>query len=267
VIAEAYVTHWASGAPWPTRTQVEQDLLLSRLVCEIANHPYLGEELIFRGGTCLHKLHLSQARRYSEDLDYVRSSSGGIADFTRAVTDLGAALGFTVRTKISANPKVYLVADSADGLRMRIKIEVNTRERSPIDPAVHLPFEVSSPWWSGVAQVRTFSTRELMATKIRALFERDKGRDLFDLWLALTEIGLTGEDLLAVFAPYHSPSITAGAAVANLRRKLTTTTFREDLDPFVAALPPGYDIDSAAEFVIAEVLSKIPAPPAPEQRG
>jgi hypothetical protein len=258
VIPEAYVTQWATGAPWPTRTQVEQDLLLSRLICEIANHPYLGEELVFRGGTCFHKLHMSPARRYSEDLDYVRSRPGGIAEFTQAASAIGESLGFAVRTRISANPKVYLLADSAEGLRLRIKIEVNTRERSPVDPIAHVPYQVSSPWWSGTAAVRTFSARELVATKIRALYERDKGRDLFDMWLALTELGLSGDDLLAAFGPYHSPSITASAAVANLRRKLTSATFREDLDPFVTTQPAGYNIDAAAETVIAEVLSKIP---------
>ncbi len=55
--------------------QVEQDLLLSRLIIEVANHPYLGGELVFRGGTCLHKLHLDTPRRYSEDLDYVRTTA------------------------------------------------------------------------------------------------------------------------------------------------------------------------------------------------
>lgn len=64
VIPAAAVTAWSVGAPWSTRTQVEQDLLFSRLICEIANHPYLGEELIFRGGTCFHKLRIHPARRY-----------------------------------------------------------------------------------------------------------------------------------------------------------------------------------------------------------
>ena len=83
MIPAAAITHWSTGAPWSTRTQVEQDLLLSRLICEIANHPYLGEELVFRGGTCFHKLHIHPARRYSEDLDYVRSTAGGIKEYQR----------------------------------------------------------------------------------------------------------------------------------------------------------------------------------------
>ena len=86
------VTAWSISAPWPSRGQVEQDLLLSRLIIEIANHPYLGGELVFRGGTCLHKLQLRTARRYSEDLDYVRTTAGGIKDLTVALGELGADL-------------------------------------------------------------------------------------------------------------------------------------------------------------------------------
>lgn len=62
------VVAWAVQRPWPTPEQVEQDLLLSRAICAIADHPYLGEELAFRGGTAFHKLHLAQPLRYSEDL-------------------------------------------------------------------------------------------------------------------------------------------------------------------------------------------------------
>lgn len=259
MIPAAAITHWSTGAPWPTRTQVEQDLLLSRLICEIAD-PYLGEELVFRGGTCFHKLHIHPARRYSEDLDYVRSTAGGIKELTGAMTELGMGLGFEVKTRIGANPKAYLVTGSDEGLRIRIKVEVNTRERSPVDPVQLVPYEVSSPWWSGQAQVRTFSTRELVATKIRALYERKKSRDLFDLWLALTELGLTGEDLIAVFEPYHPASFTAKSAVANLREKLSDEEFRHDLDPFVVGMPTGYDLDSAAELIITEVLAKFTKP-------
>ncbi len=69
MIPKAHITHWAAGAPWPSELQVEQDLILSRLIIEISNHDLLGAELAFRGGTCLHKLHLPTALRYSEDLD------------------------------------------------------------------------------------------------------------------------------------------------------------------------------------------------------
>ena len=80
MIPAAHITHWAAGAPWPTRQQIEQDLILSRLIIEFACPPLLGEALAFRGGTCLHKLHLPTALRYSEDLDYVRTTAGPVGD-------------------------------------------------------------------------------------------------------------------------------------------------------------------------------------------
>lgn len=58
MIPAAVITEWSHRAAWPAVEQVEQDLLLSRLIVEIANDDYLGGELVFRGGTCMHKLHL-----------------------------------------------------------------------------------------------------------------------------------------------------------------------------------------------------------------
>jgi predicted nucleotidyltransferase component of viral defense system len=74
VIPQAALNAWSQQVPWPSPVDVEQDLVLSRLIVDIANHPVLGSELAFRGGTSLQKLHLSRPLRYSNDLDYVRTS-------------------------------------------------------------------------------------------------------------------------------------------------------------------------------------------------
>jgi predicted nucleotidyltransferase component of viral defense system len=123
VIPAAQITHWAAGAPWPTRQQIEQDLILSRLVIEIANHPLLGNELAFRGGTCLHKLHLPTALRYSEDLDYVRTTSGPIGDIVDAIRELTAEVGLTERSrKLKHGMATYVCrTDAEDGGTIRIK--------------------------------------------------------------------------------------------------------------------------------------------------
>jgi predicted nucleotidyltransferase component of viral defense system len=257
VIPAPAVTAWSLTAPWPTRAQVEQDLLLSRLIIEVANHPYLGGELVFRGGTCLHKLHLDAPRRYSEDLDYVRTTAGGIKDLTAALTGLGRDLGFAVDTRISANPRVYLRADAGDGGRLRVKVEVNTHERSPARPLLAMPFAVASSWWSGTALVRTFTTPELAATKIRALYQRKKGRDLFDLWLALTDLRLDPDDILTAFTPYRPVGLTAKNAAANLRAKLDDAEFCTDLDLLVNTWPDGYDVAQAVDLVIDRLHSRL----------
>ena len=149
------------------------------------------------------------------------------------------------------------ISEEDPNLSLRIKIEVNTRETSPAEPVVTRQFRVISSWFAGTASVLTFTDAEMMSTKIRALYQRKKGRDLFDLWLGLTQLGLTGEQLLAVFGPYRPSGLTADLAIANLKEKLNDDAFRSDLTPLIGELPTVYDIDGAAELVIAEVLAKL----------
>ena len=139
---------------------------------------------------------------------------------------------------------------------MRIKIEVNTRERSPAEPVELVAYSVDPPWWFGSAEVRTFTSRELVATKIRALYQR-KGRDLFDLWLALTELSITGDEILEVFGPYRPDKLTAGLAEQNLRAKIADDEFRSDLDAYLTEPPEAYNVEDAAELVITNVLRKL----------
>lgn len=118
----------------------------------IASDDYLGNELAFRGGTALHKLHLDHPYRYSEDLDYVRTTAGGIGPLTHALTRLGADLGFKVNTRVGVHPKVYWRTTAESGLPLRIKIEVNTYERSPVLPNVFYSHQFDSSWWSGESE-------------------------------------------------------------------------------------------------------------------
>lgn len=254
------VTAWGVGHPWPTREQVEQDLLLSRAICAIAADPYLGEELVFRGGTALHKLLLTEPLRYSEDLDYVRTTASGIGPVTQALTRLGESLGFDVRTRVREHPKVLWRTAATTGAPLRLKVEVNTHERSPALPLVRRPHTVASTWWSGEADVLTFQPPELVATKIRALYQRSKGRDLFDLWLALTRLALDPEEILAAFGPYRPPGLTSATAIANLTAKLADRTFRTDIEPLVRRPPEGYAVDVAAAYVVDRLLSRLDHP-------
>jgi predicted nucleotidyltransferase component of viral defense system len=251
VIPQPAINAWSRKFSWPTLDQVEQDLLLARLIVEIANDDYLGGEFVFRGGTCLHKMHLDRPLRYSEDLDYVRATSGGIGQLTRAVTELGVRLDMKVSTRVGRHPKMFLKAPFESGAgTMRIKVEVNTYERLPARPLARAAFAVTSSWFAGSAEVQTFSPEELMATKLRALYQRSKGRDLFDLWLALTDMRLAPADILECFVPYRPERYSQALAEANLRAKVADPEFRNDLIPLVTRWPENYTIDVAAELVI-----------------
>jgi hypothetical protein len=258
VIPTAYVTDWERRAPWPTREQIEQDLLLSRLIIEIANDEHLRDELVFRGGTCLHKLYLPTALRYSEDLDYVRTTAGGIGPIIDAVRRIGESLGMRVDTRVTTHPKIRLRAPFETGAgTMSIKIEINTFERSSSRPLHRVPFPIDSPWFTATAEVLTFDVAELVATKIRALYQRSKGRDLFDLWLALVQLGVPPGDIVEAFAPYRPDGYTSTLGEQNLRRKVGSSAFRADLDQLVNRWPDDYDISTAAEFVIEQLIARI----------
>ena len=251
MIPEAAITAHAREVPWPTMEQVEQDLLLSRLIVAIANDDYLANELVFRGGTCLHKLHAPTPWRYSEDLDYVRISGGGIGGVMRSVTEIGKGLGMSVTTRLSEHPKLYLNAphETSSG-QMRIKVEINTYERSPARSLVRLPYSVRSSWFSGDADVLTFTLEELVATKIRALFQRSKGRDLFDLWLAHVRLGVPASAIASTFEPYRPDGYTRRRAEQNMREKIQRPAFRDDLRPLLTDWPHDYVIEDAADLVI-----------------
>ena len=146
MIPRPNITEWSRVAPWLTSEQVEQDLLLSRLIVEIANDPYLGPELEFRGGTCLHKLRISPPLRYSEDLDYVRRSEGGIGQLVTALRRIGENLGMKVTYEITKYPRVRFSAPFESGQgTVKIKIEVNTFERSQRCPPNSFPSLSSAP--------------------------------------------------------------------------------------------------------------------------
>ena len=170
MITRSDVLHWRSRVPWINADAVEQDLVLSRLIVEIARHPLLGKELVFRGGTCFHKLWLDRPWRYSEDLDYVRRSAGGVGEVLDAIREVADTVGFDrTRTEIGRHPKARLQTTFLSGEKMQVKVEMNTFERSPARPTTTRSFVVDSPWFSGSADIPTFAVEELIATKIRAL--------------------------------------------------------------------------------------------------
>lgn len=271
LIPEAYITSWRQQAPWPDDTQVEQDLVLSRLIVEIADHDLLGDELAFRGGTCLHKLRLPAPARYSEDLDYVRRTGTRIGPFLDALTEISESVGMRrVGTDTSGSiVNAKYEADPTLGAgRIRVKIEINIAETDSFLERTAVPFGVDSLWWSGSAEINTFMTEELLGTKLRALYQRSKGRDLFDLWLALTQLPLDTGQILEAFRHYIGESeFTFPQLARNLEAKLKDREFRGDLDQLVQSPPSGYDPDQAADLIMSKLgIGLRNAPPGEQLR-
>ncbi len=192
MIPRAYITEWTQYAPWKSNEQVEQDLVICRALVEIFSDEFLSNELVFRGGTALHKLYLNPQSRYSEDIDLVQVNKGAIEpvlDRIRALLDpLFESKAKYKKTLISNKLTYRFQSEFPPVQTMKLKIEINCREHFTELGYVKVPFEFNSKWYKGSCLINTYHLEELMGTKLRALYQRTKGRDLYDQYQALTKV-------------------------------------------------------------------------------
>ena len=179
MISANYITEWAAEHPWCASEQVEQDLLIARALVAIFSDPFLKERLAFRGGTALHKLYFSPQARYSEDIDLVQIAP---APFGPIFDHLKRALDFLPnmkRVQKTFNNSLRFKAESSIPpiVPIKIKVETNCKEHFTELGHVELPFAVENGWFAGACQITTFHLEELLGTKLRALYQRKKGRD------------------------------------------------------------------------------------------
>ena len=252
MIPNRAIAAWRGRKPWRTDAQVAQDLLLSAVAIEIAKHPVTGRALLWRGGTCLHQLHLQEPGRYSEDLDYVLLA--GTADYRQlddAFAEIAGTVGAApVRPEKGAERYKIHFADAFAGGRIEIKIEINTRDAAPRFDPITLDLTVEVPaWYVGSAAVPTYCAAELVGTKFRAIAEREKGRDLWDLDLARTRLRIGDDDLADAAAHYLAHRrISPAEFRQRLGAHLASHAFVTDVVPLLAA-PDGYDPISVGQRV------------------
>lgn len=265
MLPQAYLTEWSAGAPWPDPVQVEQDLILSRLLIEIANDELLGKGLAFRGGTCLQKLYLPSPVRYSEDLDYVRTDHepqlGEIFDAFRSIAaDIGLSehrRKFPDRDSDMATIWFDAEPTAGPGL-IRIKIESNVAETKPCSPFVVRRYGIDSRWWSGEAGILTCQLDDLLGTKLRALYQRRKGRDLFDLWIALTRLEPDDAQIAAALTHHMKDTVfTYPLLRRNLQEKLADPIFNDDIAGLLVEVPEDYDVPGAARLVLQRLGARL----------
>ncbi|MGY6520250.1 MAG: nucleotidyl transferase AbiEii/AbiGii toxin family protein [Mongoliitalea sp.] len=178
MIPQSYITAWRKQAPWQENYQVEQDLIIQRALIALFNDEFIKGRLAFRGGTALHKLYLAPAVRYSEDIDLVQIKAEPFGAIIDRVREQLSFLGKPrIKQKEHNNTIVYSI-QSEDDIPIKLKIEVNTREHFSVYGLVDIPVKLDSEWDKGEALVPTYQLDELLATKLRALYQRKKGRDL-----------------------------------------------------------------------------------------
>lgn len=259
------IVAWGNVVPWAEQRQVEQDLIISRAIIDLFSEPFLREQLRFRGGTALNKLHFPAPIRYSEDIDLVRTATGPIKPIIDRIRErLEPWLGPASFDRSTIAPKLKFrvpAEDPAAAALIRLKLEINTSETEAFDTPQTLPFRVDNPWFAGEASVPTFSRAEMLATKLRALLQRDKGRDLFDLSHALDVFDdLDKNRVIECFRQYLGKAQTPISRAQSEQRmfaKLNSPGFLTDLRPLLAAEHAAQLTDDSIRQAFAKVFSRL----------
>lgn len=266
MIPRDYITAWRAKVPWVEDSQVEQDLIISRTLVEIYSDRELASNLAFRGGTALHKLHFRPPARYSEDIDLVQVRAGAIGPALTALhKKLDPWLGEPQRNQSEGRVTLNyrLLSEDAPPLRLRLKVEINSREHFTVFGYKNVSFTVDSRWFRGSAKIVTYELEELLATKLRALYQRRKGRDLFDLAIALENTKVDPERIVKAFSEYmhhEGHKVTRAQFERSLAAKFRNAQFVADIGPLLAA-SYRYDRDKAAEVVLNRLVALLPGQP------
>jgi predicted nucleotidyltransferase component of viral defense system len=254
VITRQDILAHQTEVPWPLIYQVEQDLLLCQAMVALFNDPFLKSQIAMRGGTVLHKVHLPPASRYSEDIDLVAIGDRPEEHIRAAIKRvLQPVLGTHKRwgweslklaVRNAAKPSrilrvVYERPSVAEpGRTLSVVIEANVTERQPYLPVVAMPFSVPFRGKMLATHVNSFDIHEMLGTKLRALFQRRRGRDLFDLYWAFSTAGgaLLPEHVIDAFQHYmtlEGSTVPRNEFLVQLDIRLADRGFCSDMGPLL----------------------------------
>lgn len=262
MISKPYIAKWKDHAPWNSFEQIEQDLVISRVLVELFSDDFLREHLAFRGGTALHKLYLNPAPRYSEDIDLVQIKPGGIGPIMKRIKEVITFFEEDRNTKIGGHgAKVfYRFTSEYEGIRLRLKLEINGKEHINVLDWVEFPFSMENDWFTGSAKIKTYSINELLGTKLRALYQRSKGRDLFDLDYSRLNMALDFDQIIHCFNEYMKFSgntiPTQKQFLMNIEEKEKDNDFLTDMDGLIRS-GIEYNQEEAFEWLKEQLLTKL----------
>jgi len=217
----------------------------------------------FRGGTAINKLLFAKPLRYSEDIDLVQTEPEPIRGIIDGARDALSWLGKLKYDQAAHSTHlVFKFTPEAGGGPLKLKVEINTREHKNFLGLKPYPFEVKNDWYAGKTELVSFQPEELFGTKLRALLQRHKNRDLFDLNEALIHLGLDRDKVIACFDHYlkqEGHQISRANAEERMLKKLNQS-LTEDIAPLLPAGVKFSADNSIAAFnrVWGELITRIP---------
>ncbi|WP_068856799.1 nucleotidyl transferase AbiEii/AbiGii toxin family protein [Leyella lascolaii] len=263
MIYERAIREWNETVPWKSPQMVEQDLVICRALVSIFSDEFLRANLAFRGGTALHKLYLSPQPRYSEDIDLVQINPGPIKPIMFRLGEVLDCLPNRSTAQKRHSNKMYFKFESEvlPVEQIRLKIEINCFEHFNVMGLNHVTFKMRNSWFSGETEIATYHLEELIGTKMRALYQRKKGRDLFDISCALAQGDLNIEKVLECYRRYMEFVVERAPSykefVLNMNGKMNDSEFITDVAPLLRP-EIHFDPTEAYRSVYDNLIDRLP---------
>ena len=179
---------------------VEKDYVLGWMLAGIYAHEELAESWIFKGGTCLKKCFF-ETYRFSEDLDFTLRNEAHIDEtfLKRVFAEVGTWVydetGIEIPAKqqefdVYRNPRGNLSCQGKISYKgpvsptrplPRVKLDLTADERVVLSPETIEIFHPYSDAPEEGIEVLAYDYIEAFAEKFRALAERTRPRDLYDV--------------------------------------------------------------------------------------
>lgn len=196
-----------------TEEVVEKDYVLGWLLSGIGADPRLGSHWVFKGGTCLKKCFV-ETYRFSEDLDFTVLAGGPLMPddlipvLTEILDGIEQETGISLLAKApiirlrpegrSAEGRVYYRGPRGAPGEAKVKLDL-TYDETVVEPPVSR--KIAHPYGDdlpGDASVQCYSFAEVFAEKLRALVQRTRPRDLYDVVNLYRRADLRGDRALVL---------------------------------------------------------------------
>ena len=145
---------------------------------------------------------------------------------------------------------------------LRLKVEINCKEHFSVLGFCETPFSVNTPWFSGECNITTYALEELLGTKLRALYQRKKGRDLFDLQVALERGEIDAEAVMHCYNKYMNFVVdkapTYRQFLQNMELKMKAPEFLDDTNALLRVDADKFDPIRAYALVKETFIDLMP---------
>lgn len=188
------------AAEWQLRVDiVEKDYVLGWLLAATGSHPVAGQTWVFKGGTCLKKCYV-ETYRFSEDLDFslLPESPYTERDLRQILQEVAQKAGEMSgidfpQNRIEVRPRQDKQGNPTFEARIayrgplaipsypRVLFDITRNEPVLDTPSSRPVFHPYPDFLPDGTSVHTYSLNELLAEKTRALYERTRPRDLYDV--------------------------------------------------------------------------------------